>query len=204
MNRFIPSHDFVTCPRSPEVSSTAFDAQPPDLPPVSLMDMGFAITCPLARHRRPLIRFLFIGSRLCSTLLSGPASPRVLFHPCASLSLHLHQVVKRTCTSKLSNMLGTQSKRRGKPRLPQSRSLQGGLPGLVGFHPRLENQDGGHPVNRLPSLLDRKIGFTQQPVGFGRGPALVPKMDGHVEVSSQIVGKTTHLLRLRSFSAAQA
>src|ERR1700692_2016373 len=69
MNRFILSHDSVTCRRSPEVSSTAFDAQPPDLPPVSLMDMGFAVICPLARHRRPPIRFLFISSRLCSTLL---------------------------------------------------------------------------------------------------------------------------------------
>src|SRR6267378_5487122 len=93
MNRFTPSHDFVTCHRSPEVSSTAFDTQPPDLPPVSLMDMGFAIVCSLARHRRPRIRFLFIGSRLCSTLLSGPASRRVCFHPCASLTLHLHQAV---------------------------------------------------------------------------------------------------------------
>src|SRR5271167_5135756 len=87
MNRFTLSHHSVTCRRSPEVSSTAFDTQPPDLPPVSLMDMGFAIVCLLARHRRPLIRFLFIGSRLCSTLLSGPASRRVLFHLCASLTL---------------------------------------------------------------------------------------------------------------------
>ena len=85
VNLFTLGHDSLTCRRSPEVSSTAFDAQPPDLPPVSLMDMGFAIICPLARHRRPRIRFLFIGSRLCSTLLSGPASPRVLFHLCASL-----------------------------------------------------------------------------------------------------------------------
>jgi len=66
-------------PQISRVSSTAFDAQPPDLPPVSLMDMGFAVVCPLARHRRPRIRFLFIGSLLCSTLLSGPASRRVLF-----------------------------------------------------------------------------------------------------------------------------
>jgi len=110
MNRFTLSHDSVTCRRSPEVSSTAFDAQPPDLPPVSLMDMGFAVICPLARHRRPRIRFLFIGSLLCSTLLSGPASRRVLFHPCASLWLHLHQVVKGTFTLKLSGMLGTQRK----------------------------------------------------------------------------------------------
>ena len=62
-----PQSRGVTGRRSPEVSSTAFDAQPPDLPPVSLMDRGFAIIGSLARHRRPLIRFLFIGSRLCST-----------------------------------------------------------------------------------------------------------------------------------------
>jgi hypothetical protein len=41
--------------------------------------LRFAIVGSLARHGRPLIRFLFIGSRLCSTLLSGPASRRVLF-----------------------------------------------------------------------------------------------------------------------------
>jgi len=85
MNRFILSHDSVTWRRSPEVSSTAFDTQPPDLPPVRLMDMGFAIIGSLARHCRPHIRFLFIGSRLCSTLLSGPASRRVLFRPCVLL-----------------------------------------------------------------------------------------------------------------------
>src|SRR5215469_8653765 len=76
-NRFSLSHVSVTCRRSPKVSSTAFDAQPPDLPPVHLMDMGFAIIGSLARHRRPPIRFLFIVSRLCSALLSGPASRRV-------------------------------------------------------------------------------------------------------------------------------
>ena len=85
--------------RSPVISSTAFHARPPDLPPVPLMDMGFAIICSLARRRRPHIRFLFIGSRLCSTLLSGPASRRVLFHPCASLTLRLHQTGWRTFTS---------------------------------------------------------------------------------------------------------
>jgi hypothetical protein len=55
VNRFTLSHESVTCRRSPEVSSTAFDAQPPDLQPVSLMDMGFAVACPLACHRRPPI-----------------------------------------------------------------------------------------------------------------------------------------------------
>src|SRR5271165_5023914 len=100
----ILSPDSGTCSRPPEVSSTAFNAQPPDLQPAPLMDMDFAITSPLVRHRMPRIWFLFIGSHLCSTLLSDHVSQR---RPCVSLSLHLQQVVKRTFTSKLSNMLGT-------------------------------------------------------------------------------------------------
>lgn len=71
-----------------------------------LMDMDFAVLCPLVPHRMPLIRFLFIGSRFCSTLLSDSSSRSC---PCASLSLHLHQVVKRTFTFQLSIMLGTHS-----------------------------------------------------------------------------------------------
>jgi hypothetical protein len=88
VNYFTFSHNSVTCRRSPEAISTAFDAQPPDLRPVSLMDAGFAIFGLLARHRRPDLRFLFIGSHLCSTLLLGPTSRL----PCASLTLHLHLV----------------------------------------------------------------------------------------------------------------
>ena len=53
------------------------------------------------------IRFLYIGSRFCSTLLSDPASRR---RPCASLSLLLYQDVKRTLTSQLSTMLGVPRK----------------------------------------------------------------------------------------------
>src|SRR5713226_2299619 len=83
------SRDFTTSNRSPEVNSTAFSAPPPDLQPAPLMDMGFVVSCQLARRRMPPIRFLFIGSRLCSTLPSDPASRR---RPCASLTLHLHQV----------------------------------------------------------------------------------------------------------------
>ena len=76
------SHDSATHSRSPEVSSTAIRTQPPDLQPVPLMDMGFVVTCQLARHRMPQIRFLYIGSYVCFTLLSDPASRR---RPCASL-----------------------------------------------------------------------------------------------------------------------
>src|SRR5881275_568184 len=106
-NRFPLSLDSETNGRSPEVSSVAFRTQPPNLQPAPLMDMGFAVICLLARRRMPLIRFLYIGSCVCSTLLSDPLSPKC---PCASLSLHLHQVVKGTFTPKLSNMLGTHKK----------------------------------------------------------------------------------------------
>jgi hypothetical protein len=68
------SSDSGTCSRPPEVSSTAFCAQPPDLQPAPLMDMDFAIPCPLVRRRMPHIRFLSIGSHFCSTLLSEDTS----------------------------------------------------------------------------------------------------------------------------------
>ena len=60
--------------RSPEVSSSAFNAQPPDLQPVPLMDTDFVVICPLVRHRMPQIRFLSIDSRPCSALLSDRTS----------------------------------------------------------------------------------------------------------------------------------
>src|SRR5580658_3403522 len=110
MDRSTLSSDSRTNGRSPEVNSTAFCTQPPDLQPVSLMDMGFAVACPLARHRMPQIRFLYIDSYVCSTLLLDPTSRR---RPCASLLLHLHQVVEGTYTPELSNMLGTQEKGAG-------------------------------------------------------------------------------------------
>src|SRR6267378_8394248 len=89
MNRSILSRVFTANGRSPEVSSIAFHAQPPDLPPVSLMDMGFAVHCPLARHRRPQIRFLYIGSRVCSALLSdSPHDDALALHyPFTSIRL---------------------------------------------------------------------------------------------------------------------
>src|SRR5205823_2588111 len=99
-----PSPESRTNGRSPEVSSTAFRTRPSDLQPVPLMDLDFMVASPLVRHRMPPIRFLFIGPYVCSTLLLDPTSRR---RPCASLSLHLHQVVKRTFTFELSNMLGT-------------------------------------------------------------------------------------------------
>src|SRR5246500_1353567 len=50
MNPFTLSPDSGTNGRSPEVSSTAFRTQPPDLQPVPLMDMDFMGASPLVRH----------------------------------------------------------------------------------------------------------------------------------------------------------
>ena len=72
IDRSILSADSRTNGRTPEVSSTAFRTHPPNLQPVPLMDVDFAIICPLVRHRMPQIRFLYIGSYVCSTLLSDP------------------------------------------------------------------------------------------------------------------------------------
>ena len=68
--------------RSLEVSSTTLLAHPPDLQSRPLMDMDFAVACPLVRPTLPRIRFLFVGSRFCSTLPSDSPSR---FCPCASL-----------------------------------------------------------------------------------------------------------------------
>src|SRR5262249_51906310 len=89
------------------------------------MDMDFMGASPLVRHRMPRIWFLYIGSYVCSTLLSDPASRR---RPCASLSLHLHQVVKRTFTFELSNMLGTLAVGISVARYPPHRSPRAGFP----------------------------------------------------------------------------
>src|SRR5260370_42197273 len=47
-----PQSPMATQSRSPGVSSTVFRAQPPDLRFASLMDMDFAVSCPLVRRSR--------------------------------------------------------------------------------------------------------------------------------------------------------
>src|SRR5262249_54717468 len=101
--------------RSLGVSPTAFIAPPPDLQFWPLMDMDFANACPLVRPALPHIRFLFVGSRLCSTLPSDSPSQ---FCPCALLVLHLHQVAQGTFTPKLSDMSDTQTAARRLRRWP--------------------------------------------------------------------------------------
>src|SRR5438045_4960172 len=85
------------------------------------MDLDLATSCPLVRPALPRIRFLFVGSRLCSTLPSdGPSR----FRPCALLVLHLHQVAQGTFTPKLSDMSDTQDAAR---RLRRCRRSCGGI-----------------------------------------------------------------------------
>ena len=70
----------------------------------------FAANGPLVRLVLPLIRFLFVGSRVCSTLPSdGPS--RDLICPCALLALRLHQAVQGTFTPRLLNMPDTPFRR---------------------------------------------------------------------------------------------
>ena len=58
--------------RPPEVSLASFDARPPDLQPRRLMDMDFAVCCPLVPPRLPPIRFLYIGPHLRYGFLQTP------------------------------------------------------------------------------------------------------------------------------------
>src|SRR5262249_15523114 len=144
---------FGTWRRPPEVSSTAFAAHLPDLQPRPLMDKDFAVSRPLVRPGRPDIRFLFVRSRFCSTLLSDAASQR---RPCASLTLHLHQVVEGTCTPRLSNMLGTRLCRCAAG--PGPMEIQSPTPRLL------------TPLPRLSGRLTPFQGSLREPVGAIPGP----------------------------------
>ena len=94
---------------------------------LALMDMDFAIRCPLVRPSLPHIRFLFVRSRFCSTLPSDTTSRGC---PCALLILHLHQVGWKTFTSQLPSMLGTQ-RGRGKPAPSVTEATKWFGPGLT-------------------------------------------------------------------------
>ena len=75
--------------RPPEVSSIAFRAHLPDLRFASLMDMDFAIRCPLVRRWRLISGFCPSARTFAPRFLQTP--PRG-DSPCALLTLHLHQV----------------------------------------------------------------------------------------------------------------
>jgi hypothetical protein len=66
------SLDSETRRRPPEVSSTAFTTHPSDLQPWPLMDMDFAISCPLVRPRMPLSGFCSSGRGFAPRFLQTP------------------------------------------------------------------------------------------------------------------------------------
>ena len=119
------------------------------------MEMDFATSCPLVHPALPHIRFLFVGSRLCSTLPSDSPSR---FCPCALLVLHLHQVAQGTFTPKLSDMSDTQDAAR---RLRRCRRVRGGIldcrcarrsarrqVGTKGWPFSIEQRDGNRMLTR--------------------------------------------------------
>ena len=79
----------ATQSRSPGVSSAAFRAQSPNLRFAPLMDMDFAVSCPLVRRWRLVSGFCSSTRTFVPCFLQTP--PRG-DSPCASLTLHLHQV----------------------------------------------------------------------------------------------------------------
>ena len=94
--------------RSPGVSSTAFRAQPPNLRFAPLMDMDFAVSCPLVRRWRLISGFCPSTRTFVPCFLQTPprgGSPCIITRP------YLHQVDQRTFTSKLLSMPSTQRSR---------------------------------------------------------------------------------------------
>src|SRR5262245_36261043 len=141
------------------------------------MDEDFAVSCPLVRPGLPDIRFLFVRSRFCSTLLSDVTSRR---RPCASLALHLHQVVQGTCTPKRSNMLGTQLSRFAVGIHPLVfQSLLGPPSAALG----LPSAPGPRLPTRFP-LPDPPLAPTWPPALDPSGPDLFPLGPGTLRPAS--------------------
>ncbi len=141
--------------------------------------MDFATSCPLVRPALPHIRFLFVGSRLCSTLPSDSPSR---FCPCALLVLHLHQVAQGTLTPKLSDMSDTQDALR---RLRRCRRIRGGIldcrcarrsarrqVGTKGWPFSIEQRDGRRTLTRRRRPEPRRWGRTGSAVRAGYRPLI--------------------------------
>src|SRR5271166_4475281 len=98
----------ATQSRSPGVSSVAFRAQPPNLRFAPLMDMDFAVSCPLVRRWRLVSGFCPSTRTFVPCFLQTPprgGSPCIITRP------YLHQVGRRTFTSQLLSMPSTQRSR---------------------------------------------------------------------------------------------
>jgi hypothetical protein len=72
------------------------------------------------------------------------------------------------------------------------------------FHPILEDEDGGELIDHGSALFDGHIGFAEDAIGFDGGQALVPEMDGKVEILLEYGYELPHFLGLAAFGAAHA
>ena len=72
------------------------------------------------------------------------------------------------------------------------------------FHPSLEDENGGHAVDRFAALFNGEVGLAEQAVGFGGGKALVPKMNWKLEMLAQVLGEGAYFFGLRALVAAHA
>ena len=75
--------------RSPEVSSRNVPRFAVGSTPSGFDGYGLCCAAPARPPLMPYLRFFHISARVCYALSSDPASRR---RPCASLTLHLHQV----------------------------------------------------------------------------------------------------------------
>src|SRR6516162_11665606 len=82
VNRFTFSHESVTCRRSPEVSSTTFNAQPPDLQPVPFD--GYGLRSHVPARPAPYASDPVLVHRLAS-LLRASFRPRLAASVISSL-----------------------------------------------------------------------------------------------------------------------
>src|ERR1019366_8454295 len=72
------------------------------------------------------------------------------------------------------------------------------------FQERLQNEHGRQLVHHSRAAVSAHVGFTQQPVGFDRGQALVEKVDRQLELTAQFFGEHLHFLRLDALTPAHA
>ncbi len=75
---------------------------------------------------------------------------------------------------------------------------------MARFHPILEDEDGGELIDDGGALFDGHIGFAEDAIGFDGGQALVPEMDGEIEILLEHGYEFPHLFGLAAFGTAHA
>ncbi len=69
---------------------------------------------------------------------------------------------------------------------------------------RLKDEYGGQPIHHLAAAADAHLAVAQNAARFGRGKALIPEVNGQLEVASDLLGEPGHPFRLWSHCPAHA